>query len=81
MADLVRALVNNQEVNVSRAWAEARELKTLDDEPTHNGDGTVRRTTRKGGRPMKKKTTVATEAAAKKAAVTEPAPDQKGTDQ
>lgn len=80
MADLVRVLVNDQEVNVSPAWAKARGLKVLADEPTHNGDGTVRRPTRKGGRQMKPKTTVAEQATANKAAVTESAPDTKGSD-
>lgn len=78
---LVRVLVEDQEVNVSAAWAEARGLKVLKDEPTHNPDGSVRRPTRRGGRPMKPKTTVAEQAAANKAAVTESAPDKKGTDQ
>lgn len=80
MAELVRVLVNDQETNVSAAWAEARGLKVLADEATHNGDGTVRRPTRKGGRAMKPKTTVTESATAKKAAVTESAPDTKGSD-
>lgn len=83
MADLVRVLVNGQEVNVSPAWAKARDLKVLEDEATHNYDGSVRRPTRKGGRQMKPKTSVAEQAAAKnttKAAVTESAPDTKGSD-
>lgn len=79
--NLVRVLVDDQEVNVSADWAKARGLKVLKDEATHNPDGTVRRPTRKGGRPLKPKTTVAEQAAAKKAAVTESAPEKKGTDQ
>lgn len=89
MAELVRVLVNDQEVNVSAAWAEARGLTVLAGEATHNPDGTVRRPTRKGGRAIKPKTTVAEKAAGKtgaaapteKAAVTKSAPDEKGTDQ
>lgn len=80
MADeLVRVRINEFEKNVGKAFAKVVGLKVLD-EPTRNGDGTLRATTRVGGRPVKKKTSVATEAAAKKAAVTESAPDEKGSD-
>ena len=80
MADeLVRVRINEFEKNVGKAFAEANGLKVLD-EPTRNGDGTLRATTRVGGRPVKKKTSVATEAAAKKA-VTSSADDQKEQDQ
>lgn len=54
------------EKNVSAALAKKAGLTVLD-EPTHNPDGSVRGETRNGGRPAKKKTTVA-QAAAKKAA-------------
>lgn len=79
MADLVRVRIDGFEKNVGRVFAEMNDLKVLD-EPTHNGDGSPRGTTRSGGRAVKKRTTVATEAAAKKAAVTESAPDEKGSD-
>lgn len=75
MADLVRVRLNGVEKNMGRVLAEASEGVTVLDEPTHNGDGTPRRETRKDGRPAKKKTTVA-QAAAKKA-VTESADDKK----
>lgn len=52
-SDLVRVRVGGQETNLSRAWAEKRGLEILEDEPTHRGDGSVRRPTRKDGRPMK----------------------------
>lgn len=78
MAELVRVRINGFEKNVGRGFAKAKDLEVLD-EPTHNGDGTLRGTTRSGGRPVKKKTSV-TEAAEKKAAVTESAPNQKGSD-
>lgn len=79
MPDLVRAVVGAVEKNVGRAFAEAKGLEVLD-QPTHTPDGRPRPATRRGGRPVKRKTTVATEAAAKKA-VTEPADDQKEQDQ
>ena len=70
MADeLVRVRINEFEKNVGKAFAKVVGLK-VPDEPTRNGDGTLRATTRVGGRRVKKKTSVATEAAAKKAAVT-----------
>lgn len=40
---------------------------TVVDEPTHLPDGSLRPPTRANGRPVKKKTSVATEAARKKA--------------
>ena len=80
MSDLVRVRVGDVEKNVGRTFAEANELDVID-EPTHNPDGTLRGTTRANGRPRTQKTTVAKEAAARKAAVTESAPDEKGSDQ
>lgn len=56
-SNLVRVRVAGQETNVSRAWAEKRNLEILD-EPTHRLDGTVRRPTRKGGRPLKPRVTL-----------------------
>lgn len=71
--DLVRArLENGVEKSVGREFAELVGLKVLD-ESAFNGDGTVREDTRKGGRPMKPKTTVAERATAKKT-VAAPAP-------
>jgi hypothetical protein len=64
MSDLVRVRLDGVEKNVGRAFAERFELEVLD-EPTSRPDGTPRRTTRRRGRPMKPKTTVAKEAAAK----------------
>lgn len=69
MADLVRVRIGGFEKNVGRSFAESNDLEVLD-EPTANGDGSLRATTRKGGRPVKEKTTVAKQAAEKKAAVT-----------
>jgi hypothetical protein len=66
MSDLVRVRENGFELNVGRTHAEAAGLEVLD-EPTHRPDGTLRRTTRTAGRPVKPKTTVAKSAAAKKA--------------
>ena len=79
MPDLVRVAINGVEKNVGRGFAEAKGLELLD-EPTHTPDGRPRPTTRAGGRRVKKKTSVAKEAAAKKA-VTEPADDNKEQDQ
>lgn len=42
MSDLVRVRANGTETNVSRAFAEKRDLQVLD-EPTHTRDGRVRR--------------------------------------
>lgn len=79
MAELVRVRINGIEKNVGRGFAEAKGLDVLD-EPTRNPDGSLRDSTRTGGRRVKKKTSVAKEAAAKKAAVTESAPDEKESD-
>lgn len=65
MPNLVRAVIGDQEVNVSPEYAESNELEVLD-EPTHIGRR-QRPQTRANSRPMKPKTTVA-DAAAKKAA-------------
>lgn len=61
MSDLVRVRVGDREFNVGRAHAEANDLKVLD-EPTHLRDGSLRPTTRAGGRQIKPRTTVETEA-------------------
>lgn len=72
--DLVRARLDGGiEKNVSRAFATTHKLEVLD-EPTTNRDGSPRPATRAGGRPVKKKTSVAKQAAAKKAAVIEATP-------
>lgn len=65
--ELVRVRVGSTETNLSRAFAEMRELEVLTDEPTHNNDGTVRRVTGRNGRPLKPRTDVDA-AAAKKTA-------------
>lgn len=65
MADLVRVRLNGVEKNMGRALAESSGVEILD-EPTTNGDGTLRGLTRSGGRKAKPKTSVA-EAAEKKA--------------
>lgn len=80
MSDLVRVRETRPdgvvvEHNEGRARAIAKGLVILD-EPTHR-HGNPRPTIRVGGRPVKPKTTVAKKAAAKKAAVIEPAPDEK----
>ncbi|MCD4535643.1 hypothetical protein LRP67_16240 [Nocardioides sp. cx-169] len=67
MADLVRVRLDGVEKNVGREFADAYDLEVLDESP-YRGDGQLRPTTRKGGRPRKPKTTVADQAAAKKAA-------------
>ena len=65
--ELVWARVGDHCAAVGRAEATARKLEVLDESPRdHNGD--VRRPTRSNGRPRKKKTSVAKEAAGKKAA-------------
>lgn len=74
MADLVRVRLEHVEKNVGRAFALANDLTVLD-EPTHKRDGSLRGTTRAGGRPVKEKTSVAKKATEKKAAVIEPAPN------
>ncbi|WP_166390310.1 hypothetical protein [Nocardioides ochotonae] len=80
MDHLVRARVGDVELNIGAAQAEIEGFDVLD-EPTKNSDGSLRGTTRVGGRPQKEKTSVAKKAAEKKAAVTEPAPTAKGSDQ
>lgn len=72
MPDLVRAVVGDIEKNVGRAFAEAKGLEVLD-EPTTRPDGSLRPTTRVGGRRVKPKTTVEAEAKKKPAAKTEKA--------
>lgn len=67
MAELVRARINGFEKNVGRAYAETTDgVEVLDDEPTTNRDGSLRPTTRAGGRPVKPRTTVDDQATAKK---------------
>ena len=73
MSDLVRVRVNDIEFNVGRAYATAHKLNVLD-EPTHDRSGNPRPETRAGGRPRKPRTTVAEQAAAKKAASTADSP-------
>lgn len=70
--ELVRVRVGDIEKNMGRSLAEASSDVTVLDEPTKKPDGSLRGETRKDGRPVKPKTTVAKKAAAKKA-VTEPA--------
>ena len=65
MADLVRVRLNGIEKNVGRTFAERHDLEVLD-EPTTNPDGSLRPTTRAGGRRVKPKTSVAKKAAEKK---------------
>jgi hypothetical protein len=72
MPELARVQINGFEKNVGATFAEAHDLKVLD-EPTETPDGRPRATTRNGGRRVKKKTTVAKKAAEKKAASSEPA--------
>lgn len=67
MQKLVRAVIGDQEVTVSAAYAAAHDLEVVD-QPTHRADGRAVPATRRGGRPVKPKTSVAKQAAAKKAA-------------
>lgn len=85
MHDLVMTRVDAGEEYVlkpmGRALAEASGVEVVD-EPARRPDGSVkpeRRVRKRSGRPAKKKTTVAKEAAAKKAAVidSESAPTEK----
>lgn len=78
MADLVRVRLGRVEKNMGRALAEASGAQVLD-EPTHNRDGSLRATTRAGGRRVKPKTSVAIEAAKKKAVAAEAAADDTTT--
>lgn len=72
MADLVRVRTESgDEINVNRSIAERHSLEILD-ESAWKAHNSPRRATRKGGRPVKKKTTVA-EAAAAKSAASKPA--------
>ena len=66
MADLVRVRFGNIEKNVGAEYAKQLELDVLEDEPTHNEDGTVRGETRASGRANKTRTTVNEAAATKK---------------
>jgi hypothetical protein len=65
MTDFVRvSLSNGHEVTLSRDYAENAGLQALD-APATNSRGVPLSATRKGGRPLKPSTTVATEAAKK----------------
>jgi len=75
---LVRVRIGDTETNVGAAYAKTHDLDVLD-EPTVNDDGSRREPTRKGGRRAKPKTTVAQAAAKKKAAV-DSAPNDKEND-
>lgn len=73
MADLVRARTEDgEEINVSRSLAERSPVLEVLDEPAWAAFNKPRHATRSGGRRAKPKTTVAKQAAAKKA-VTESA--------
>lgn len=79
--ELVWARVGDHCAAVSRSQAIGDDLEVLD-EPVRDGNGDVRRPTRANGRPRKKRTSVAQEAAAQDAApseATEP-PDTAPTD-
>lgn len=58
MSNLVRVRVGDREFNVGRAHAEAKGFEVLDESPRFP-DGTLRRTTRAGGRPIKPKVSIA----------------------
>lgn len=72
MPDLVRVRLDGVEKNVGKAFAAKHGLTVLD-EPTQNGDGSLRGSTRKNGRRAKPKTTVDQSATAKKKAASKPA--------
>lgn len=76
MSDLVRVRLGDFEKNVSRSFAEANDLTVLD-EPTTNRDGSLRGTTRKAGRPVKPKTSVAKKVAEKAAVTSAPTNEEK----
>lgn len=67
MPNLVRAVIGNQEVNVSPEYAESKGLEVLE-ESAYREDGQIRPATRRGGRRAKPKTSVAEKASEKKAA-------------
>lgn len=85
MSDLVRVRANGREFNTGRANAARKGWEVLN-QPTHQRDGRPRPETRRSGRPLKPKTTVAKAAEEKKndnkAAVidSESAPTSEGTD-
>lgn len=76
--DLVRVRIGDVEKNMGRAFAESLgdDVEILD-QPTSTPDGRLREDTRHDGRPIKPKTSVATEAAAKKTASAETSKEQK----
>lgn len=76
MSDLVRVRIGGIEKNVGKAFAEINDLEVLD-EPTTNRDGTLRGTTRKDGRPVKPKTSVAKKVAEKAAVTSAPTNEEK----
>ena len=83
MSDLVRAVIpgpDPREKNVGRSFAEAHDLKILD-EPTHTPDGRPRPETRHNGRPVKARKQLAPAGSAAKKAVTQSADDKKEQDQ
>lgn len=68
MADeLVRAHIGDRIKNVGAAFAQKHGLEVVEESPLR-GDGSLRPETRGNGRRVKRKTTVAQEAAAKEAA-------------
>lgn len=74
---LVRVRIGRRELNVGKAFAEAKGLTVLD-EPTTKRDGSLRAITRVNGRTArKKKTTVSEAATAKQGAGVDSAPDEK----
>lgn len=83
---LARSKRTQRVAPMSRVLAERVGAEILDESP-YQADGSLKRMTTKTGRPVKPRTTVATEASAKSAksvgtkAVTESATNQKETDQ
>lgn len=67
MPELVRAVIGDQEVNVSAAYAQTHDLTVLD-EPTRREDGRRISATRRGGRRAKPKMSVDEASTAKKKA-------------
>lgn len=80
MGDLVRVRLNGVELNVGRGHAEASGLEILEDESAYRGDGSPRRTTRANGRPVLPATSVAKEAAKKKAPTSGAAKPEEATE-
>lgn len=76
---LVRVRIDGVETNVSAAFAETKGLEVIE-ESIRNPDGSLRGPSRANGRKAKPRTSPAKKAAAKKAAVIEPAPTKKEQD-